>query len=154
EYAVPPLALPDASHRAVPETLPQYAAVALFLERAVAVRSDFVVTPETAPAIAEICTRLDGLPLAIELAAARARLLTPIAMLGRLDRRLPLLTGGARDLPTRQQTLRGAIAWSHNLLDDRERRLFRRLAVFVGAWTLEAAEAVCGPDDSDGDLLA
>jgi predicted ATPase len=153
EYAVPPLTLPDAPHRAAPETLSQYAAVALFLERAVAIRSDFTVTRENAPAVAEICTRLDGLPLAIELAAARVRLLTPQAMVGRLGRRLPLLTGGARDLPTRQQTLRGAITWSYDLLNDPERRLFRRLAVFVGGWTLEAAEAVCGVGDSDDDVL-
>jgi len=153
EYAVPPLALPGDPHRAAPETLSQYASVALFLERAVAIRSDFAMTPETAPAVAEICTRLDGLPLAIELAAARVRLLTPRAMAQRLEHRLPLLTGGARDLPARQQTLRSSIAWSHDLLDNAERRLFRRLAVFVGGWTLEAAEAVCNLKDSDGDVL-
>src|SRR5262249_28874511 len=95
--------------------------------------------------IAEICRRLDGLPLAIELAAARTRLLPPAAMLPRLDRRLPLLTGGARDLPRRQQTLRDAIAWTHDLLPPHEPTLFRRLSVFAGGFTLEAAEAVCGP---------
>ena len=101
--------------------------------------------------MAEICHRLDGLPLAIELAAARIKLLSPQAMLSRLERRLPLLTGGARDLPERQQTLRHAIDWSYNLLDDQARRLFRRLAVFAGGWTLDAAEQVC---NLDGDLGA
>ena len=152
EYAVPPLALPDVRAPATPSSISQYAAVALFLARAVAIRADFAVTVENASAVAEICTRLDGLPLAIELAAARVRLLTPQAMVGRLERRLPLLTGGARDLPARQQTLRDTIAWSHDLLDDPERRLFRRLSVFVGGWTLEAAEAVCNPD-GDVDVL-
>ncbi|MBA2449954.1 MAG: adenylate/guanylate cyclase domain-containing protein, partial [Chloroflexi bacterium] len=147
EYAVPPLGLPDVHHPPPVETLSGYAAVALFLERAVAVRADFAVTNENAAAVAEICTRLDGLPLAIELAAARMRLLTPQAMVGRLERRLPLLTGGARDLPTRQQTLRNAIGWSHDLLDEPERRLFRRLSAFVGGWSLEAAEEVCDLDD-------
>lgn len=103
-----------------------------------AVRADFIVTNQNAPAIAEICARLDGLPLAIELAVARIRLLSPEAMLSRLGHRLQLLTGGARNLPARQQTLRDTIAWSHDLLDDAERRLFRRLAVFVGGWSLEA----------------
>jgi tetratricopeptide (TPR) repeat protein len=110
------------------------------------VKPDFAVTNENAPAVAEICARLDGLPLAIELAAVRLKLLTPESMLGRLGERLPLLTGGARDLPERQRTLRGAIEWSHDLLDEPKRRLFARLAVFVGGCTLEAAEAVCGPD--------
>ena len=149
EYAVPPLGLPDANHLKTVDALASYPAIALFLDRAVAVRADFTMTDENAPAIAEICARLDGLPLALELAAARTRLLTPQAMLSRLERRLPLLTGGARDLPARQQTLRGAIAWSHDLLQEHERRLFRRLAVFVGGWSLEAAEAVC---NADGDL--
>src|SRR5205814_5043250 len=99
--------------------------------------------------VAEICSRLDGLPLAIELAAARTRLLSPPALLVRLERRLPLLTGGARDLPARQQTLRNAISWSYELLTEEERRLFRRLSVFVGGCTLEEAEAVC---NGAGDL--
>jgi predicted ATPase len=123
--------------------------VALFVRRAEEARRGFEVTDENAEAVAEICRRLDGLPLAIELAAARARMLAPAALLARLDRRLPLLTGGARDLPTRQRTLRDTIAWSYDLLTAPERRLFRRLAVFVGGFTLDAVEAIC---NSDGDL--
>src|SRR5262249_38975187 len=96
--------------------------------------------------IAEVCRRVDGLPLAIELAAARVRSLPPAALLARLERRLPWLTGGARDLPRRQQTLRDTLAWSADLLDDGGRRLFHRLAVFVDGWTLEAAEAVCAAE--------
>src|SRR5207249_5411210 len=114
-------------------------AVRLFVERAQDVRADFAVTPENAPAIAEICHRLDGLPLAIELAAARTRLFPPQALLSRLGRRLPLLTGGARDLPGRQQTLRNAIAWSYDLLAPSEQRLFTQLAVFAGGCDLVAA---------------
>ena len=112
------------------------------------------MTSENASAIAEICLRLDGLPLAIELAAARTRLLAPREIVGRLERRLPLLTGGARDLPTRQQTLRATIDWSHDLLDEAERRLFRSLAVFVGGWSLAATEAVCTLADLDRDVLS
>src|SRR5204863_4310740 len=125
ELAIPPLGLPDLRHLPEVAALTQYDAVRLFVERARAVKADFSVTNENAPAVAEICFRLDGLPLAIELAAARVRLLTPQAMLARLERRLSLLTGGARDLPARQQTLRGAIDWSHELLDDDEKALFR-----------------------------
>ncbi len=143
EFAVPPLALPDFKHLPALAALTQYAAVELFIERAQAVRPDFAVNNDNAPAVAEICVRLDGLPLAIELAAARVKLLSPQAMLVRLEEPLKLLTGGARDLSARQQTLRGAIAWSYDLLDENEKRLFRRLAVFVGGCTLEAAEAVC-----------
>ena len=132
--------------------------MALFIQRALAVKPDFTVTNENAPVVAEICVRLDGLPLAIELAAARIRLLTPQAMLARLESRLKLLTGGARDIPTRQQTLRDTIAWSYDLLDEGERALFRRLAVFVGGCTLEAAEAVCqsarDPSTGAGQTLA
>src|SRR5581483_11041379 len=116
-------------------------AVQLFIERALDVRPDFAVTDETAAVIAEICARLDGLPLAIELAAARCKLLPPQALLARLENRLELLTSGARDLPPRQQTLRGAIAWSYDLLGPGEQALFRRMAVFVGGCTLAAAEA-------------
>ena len=145
ELSVPPLALPD--RRATPSAahLAQFEAVHLFVERAQAARPDFALTDENAPAVAEICQRLDGLPLAIELAAARVRALPPRAMLQRLERRLPLLTGGARDLPARQQTLRDAIAWSYDLLEPDEQALFRRLAVFRGC-TLEAAETVCAGD--------
>ncbi len=147
EWAVPPLALPD---RPPPpptaEQLSPYAAVRLFVERAQAVKPSFAVDNASAPAVAEICWRLDGLPLAIELAAARVRLFGPEALLARLEKRLSLLTGGPRDLPARQQTLRDAIAWSHDLLDADEQRLFRRLAVFAGGFSLEAADAVANPD--------
>jgi len=149
EFPVPPLALPPRKPPPSFETLSQYAAVQLFIERAEAVKPDFVVTSENAPAVAEICARLDGLPLALELAAARIKLLSPQAMLSRLENRLNLLTGGARDLMARQQTLRSAIAWSYDLLGDGEKRLFERLSIFVGGCTLEAAAAVCG---QDGDL--
>ncbi|MGO9180988.1 MAG: ATP-binding protein [Candidatus Limnocylindrales bacterium] len=145
EYQVPPLGLPDPHDALGPAALSQYEAVALFIERAVAVRPDFQVTNDNAPAVAEICARLDGLPLAIELAAARIKLLPPQALLVRLGHRLDLLAGGARDLPERQQTLRGAIAWSHELLSEASRRLFARFSIFVGGCTLEAAEEVCGP---------
>ena len=146
EFPVPPLDLPDLERLPPLETLSQHAAVALFLERARAAKPDFQLTDENAPAVAEICVRLDGLPLAIELAAARAKLLPPGALLGRLGQRLKTLTSGARDLPARQQTLRGAIDWSYNLLDPHEQTLFGRLGVFVGGCTLAAAEAICNPD--------
>ncbi len=153
EYEVPPLSMPDLRHLPPIERLTQYEAVRLFIERAQAVRSDFAVTVENAPAIAEICVRLDGLPLAIELAAARSKLFPPKALLARLDQRLALLTGGPRDLPARQQTLRNAIAWSYDLLDPAEQAIFARLGVFVGGCTLEAAEAVLADDThSDDDL--
>jgi len=142
EYAVPLLALPDPKHLPPLEQLTQYEAVRLFIERAQAVRSDFVITNENAPAVAEICYRLDGLPLAIELAAARVRLLPPQKMLAQLNNKLKFLVSAARDLPARQRTLRGAIDWSFNLLAPAEQALFRRLAVFVGGATLEAIEAV------------
>jgi predicted ATPase/class 3 adenylate cyclase len=143
EYPVPPMALPDPDNLPPLAQLSQYEAVALFIERARAVKPGFEVTNENAPAVAEICVRLDGLPLAIELAAARIRVLTPQAMLGRLGDRLGLLAGGARDLPARQQTLRNAIAWSHDMLDEGDRELFARLSVFVGGAGLESIERVC-----------
>lgn len=144
DFAVPPLTRPDPRHLPSLERLTQYEAVRLFIERAQAVRAGFMVDNANAPAVAEICHRLDGLPLAIELAAAWVRLLTPAAILARLEHRLPMLTGGARDLPARQRTLRGAIDWSYDLLGRAEQALFARLAVFAGGCTLEAAEAVCG----------
>ena len=122
--------------------LSQYAAVALFTERSFDVRADFQLTNANAAAVAEICVRLDGLPLAIELAAARSKLFAPEALLARLNSRLALLSGGARDLPERQQTMRTTIAWSYDLLTEAEQTLFRRLGVFVGGCTLEAAEGV------------
>jgi predicted ATPase len=149
EVPVPPLALPDARSLPSAATMAQSAAVKLFVERAQAVKPDFQLTEENAAAVAEICTRLDGLPLAIEIAAARIKLLSPAAMQARLASRLQLLTGGARDLPARQQTLRGAIDWSYDLLDAAEQKLFRRASVFAGGCTLEAAEAVC---DTKSDL--
>jgi len=149
EYAVPPLSVPDVKHLPDLKTLSQYEAVRLFIERAKAAKVDFEVTDESAPAVAEICVRLDGLPLAIELAAARIKMLPPRAMLHRLGSRLKLLTGGARDLPERQRTLRATIEWSYALLDEGEQLLFGRLAVFSGGRTLEAIEAIC---DAEGDL--
>ena len=145
ELSVPPLALPDRRTAPSAAHLAQFEAVRLFVDRAQAARADFALVDENASAVAEICQRLDGLPLAIELAAARVRALPPRAMLQRMERRLPLLTGGARDLPARQQTLRGAIAWSYDLLEPDEQALFRRLAVFRGC-TLETAETVCAGD--------
>ena len=141
--------LPDL--KAIPplDVLSRLPAVELFVERARAVKREFALTKENAPAVAAICARLDGLPLAIELAAARIKLLPPSAMLARLESRLSLLTGGARDLPTRQQTLRSTVDWSHGLLNIAERTLFRRLSVFTGGCTLESAEAVC---DTKSDL--
>ncbi len=148
-FTVPPLAVPDPQRLPSLDPLMQYAAVRLFVERAQAARADFQVTQENAAAVATICHRLDGLPLAIELAAARVTVFSPQGLLARLGHGLKLLTGGARDLPPRQQTLRATLAWSYDLLSASEQALFRRLAVFVGGCTLEAAEAVC---DADGDL--
>src|SRR5208282_4414586 len=149
EFPVPPLALPDLKSIPPLEVLSRLPAVALFVERAQAVKREFALTKENAPAVAAICARLDGLPLAIELAAARIKLLPPSAMLARLESRLNLLTGGARDLPTRQQTLRSTVDWSYGLLNPAEQTLFRRLSVFAGGCTLEGVEAVC---DTKGDL--
>ncbi len=154
EFPVPPLAFPDPRELPSMQALRDYPAVALFQDRAQAIKPDFALTDANAPAVAEICARLDGLPLAIELAVARIKLLPPETMLARLQSRLRLLTGGARDLALRQQTLRGAIDWSHELLGPVEQTLFRRLAVFAGGCTLEGAEAVCGAlGDLDADIL-
>lgn len=152
-YPVPPLALPNLTKLPSPQALSQYAAVQLFLQRARMVKPDFTITNETAPTIVEICSRLDGLPLAIELAAARIKLLSPSAMLTRLEHRLQFLTGGARDLPARQQTLRNAIAWSYDLLDENEQKLFQRLSVFIGGCTVDAVEAVVRESTADIALL-
>jgi predicted ATPase/class 3 adenylate cyclase len=143
EYHVPLLPLPDHKHPFSLEQLTQLGSVQLFVERARSVKPDFVLTAENAPAVAETCQRLDGLPLAIELAAARVRVLPPQKMLGQLDHRLRFLVSSSRDLPARQQTLRAAISWSCDLLTPPEKLLFRRLAVFLGSATLDAIEFVC-----------
>jgi non-specific serine/threonine protein kinase len=146
-FPVPPLATPgsdDYPTKALPQALAQYESVALFVQRAQAGHPDFRLTEENAAAVAEICRQLDGLALAIELAAARTRVLSPQALAARLSNRLQLLTGGPQDLPERQQTLRKAIEWSFDLLPDNERKLFAWMSVFSGGCGLEAAEAVCG----------
>jgi predicted ATPase len=147
EYPVPPLPVPppDTSF----EELAASDAVRLFAARATAVDPSFQLDDENVEAVVEVCGRLDGLPLAIELAAARSKLLPPEQMSRRLDRALDVLVGGARDLPTRQRTLRATLEWSHGLLSEDEQALFARLAVFSGGWTLDAAEAVCGGDGLD-----
>jgi predicted ATPase len=149
ELPVPPLALPPLKE--MPDLLPlsQYSAVQLFIQRAQAVKPDFRVTNENAPAVAEICHRLDGLPLAIELASARIRMLSPQALLERLEQSFEVLRGGTRDLPERQQTLQSAIDWSYNLLTEDDKLLLRRLSVFVGGWSFEAADAV---SNSEGEI--
>jgi len=144
EFDVGPLPVPATAAASV-EELSALESVALFVRRAQAVRAGFSLTPGNAAAVAEICVRLDGLPLAIELAAASSRLLTPDAILDRLRRRLPLIAAGARDAPARQQTLRDTIHWSYELLEPSDRRLFDRAAVFAGGWTIDACEVVCNP---------
>ncbi len=143
EFPVPTLAVPDLKRLPTNDHLAQVAAVSLFVDRAQAIQPGFALTPANARAVAEICARLDGLPLAIELAAARIKLLPPQALLKRLEHRLEVLTSGAQDLPARQQTLRKTLQWSYDLLSEQEQRLFRRLSVFVGGCTLEAAATVC-----------
>ena len=150
-WPVPSLAFPDLQHLPPLTGLTGYAAVRLFCERSAAARADFAMTVENASAVAEICVRLDGMPLAIELAAARTRLLTPGQIAAGLADRFGLLTGGARTAPPRQRTLRGMLDWSYDLLTEPEQRLFRRLAVFRGGFTLAAVEAVC---EGTLDLLA
>ena len=154
ELEVPPLALPDLAAPLDGSTVLEYEAVRLFAERARSVSPRFAVDDGNAGAVAQICHRLDGLPLAIELAAARLKLLSTDELLARLDNRLTLLTGGARDRPARQQTLRETIGWSHDLLTADEQTLLRRLAVFRGGWTLDAAEAVCGGGGVFDDLAS
>ena len=146
ELLLPPLDAPGDGDMNELRHVDQYAAVRLFIDRAQAANGSFHVTDANAPAVAEITHRLDGIPLAIELAAARVRMLTPDAMLDRMGDRFSLLRGGARDLPERHQTLRSTIDWSYNLLSEGEKLFFRNLGVFNGGWTLEAAEAVCDPD--------
>src|SRR5947209_3579811 len=145
QYPVPPLPAPIPGHLPDLESLSRYDAIQLFVQRAEAVKAGFELTDENAAAVAEICYQLDGLPLAIELAAARIRLFPPRSLLGRLGNRLDLLTGGPRDQPARQRTVRKTIDWSYGLLMEPEQALFARLSVFVGGCTLEAAEAVCNP---------
>ena len=155
ELAVEPLRLPDLKALPSLAALSQYEAVRLFIERAVAAKHDFRVTNENAPAIAGICERVDGLPLAIELAAARVKLFNPQALLARLETSLSILGAGARDLPSRQQTLKGAIGWSYDLLQEPLKRLFSRFSVFARGANIEQAEAVCGPANELGvDVLA
>jgi predicted ATPase/class 3 adenylate cyclase len=151
EFTVPPLPLPDLKHLPDLAALSHNAAVALFISRAQAVKPEFQVTNANVRALVEICARLDGLPLAIELAAARMKLFSPQTLLARLSQRLAVLTSGARDAPVRQQTLRNTIEWSYNLLHANEQQLFRRLSVFVGGCQLSAAESVCTAlSDGDG----
>lgn len=152
EYAVPPLTVPVLAVNKSVEELVAFESVSLFVQRAYAVNSDFCLTAHNAAAVAAICARVDGLPLAIELAAARIRLFTPKDLLRHLQQRFHVLGRGARDLPPRQRTLWDTIEWSYNLLDEDERRLFRRLAVFSGGFSLESAQAVCGPG-LDGDVM-
>ncbi|HEX9095140.1 MAG TPA: adenylate/guanylate cyclase domain-containing protein, partial [Candidatus Dormibacteraeota bacterium] len=154
EFPVPPLGLPDLKALPGLAALSQFEAVRLFIERAVAVKPDFQATNENAPAIAGICERVDGLPLAIELAAARVKLFSPQALLSRLEKSLSALGSGTRDAPARQQTLRGAILWSYDMLDPGHRRLLARVSVFARGGNLEQLELVCGPaEDVGGDVL-
>jgi predicted ATPase/class 3 adenylate cyclase len=146
EYQVDPLDVPEPDRPVDAAELSAYGSVRLFAERASSVRQGFLIDEGTAPAVAQIVARLDGLPLALELAASRMRILSPNDLAARLDQSLTVLTGGARDAPERQRTLAGAIRWGYELLEPDQRRLFARLSVFSGGWTLEAAEAVCGPD--------
>jgi predicted ATPase len=146
EYPVPPLDLPSSAETSL-ENLTGNESVTLFVERARASKPGFALTTENASAVAEICRRLDGLPLALELAAARIKLLSPQSILARLDDSLKLLTGGARDLPSRQQTLRNTLEWSHGLLNEEQKTLYARLSVFVGGFTIEAAESICNLDN-------
>ena len=153
-YGVPPLKIPDLSDLPPLDSLSQYEAVKLFVDRAASAVPDFKVTKENAPTLARICHRLDGIPLAIELAAAKIRVLSAEQIVRRLDDRFKLLTGGNRTALKRHQTLRAAIDWSYNLLPPKEQLLFRRLSVFVGGWTLGAAESVCGDEEEQGTVMS
>ena len=153
EFVVPPLALPDPGGPLDPPTLLLAPAVALFVRRAQAYRPAFTVDASNGTAVAAICRRLDGLPLALELASARLKLFSPQALLARLGDRLALLTGGAQDAPERHQTLRATLAWSYDLLSEAEQVLFRRLGIFAGGCTLQAAEAVLGADPAGAGVL-
>jgi len=158
EYVVPPLAVPDTRTSDANDSvrlgeLANNESIRLFVDRARRSKPEFELTAQNAKCVSEICARLDGLPLAIELAAARMKLMSPAAMLERLQRKLDLLTGGALDAPARQRTMRSTIAWSCDLLGDDERELFARLSVFAGGFTLEAAEAICGRQTYDFDVL-
>ncbi len=145
-YRIPPLTVPDPNHNNTPEQLTQYESVRLFIERALAVNPKFRVTNENAPALAEVCSRLDGIPLAVELAATRTKILSVEKIYERLDDRFKLLTGGKRTALPRQQTLRALIDWSYDLLSEDEKILWSRLSVFSGGWTLESAEEVCSDE--------
>jgi predicted ATPase len=153
EYPVLPLPIPQFGESMPRHDLSQWPVIQLFLDRAAVAQPDFRLTDANAPDVLAICHRLEGLPLSIELAAARIKLLAPAALLARLEQRLPLLTSGMRDAPNRQRTLEAAIAWSYDLLSPEEQALFRCLGVFVGGWTLEAAEAI-GRDYGVADVLA
>ena len=148
-YRVPSLSLPDPKKTHTPASIAPFEAVQLFTDRALLARQDFQVTNQNASTLVAMCCRLDGIPLALELAAARVRSLSMEEINRRLDQRFRLLTGGSRTALPRQQTLRSLIDWSYDLLTDAERALFRRLAVFAGGWTLEAAENVCAGEDID-----
>jgi predicted ATPase len=155
EFPVPPLTLPDnlETRKATATDLASYGAVELFVLRAQSVDPGFRLTDENAPTVAEICARLDGLPLAIELAAARSKLLSPAAILNRLHQQFTLLTGGSRDLPPRHQTMRQTIAWSYDLLEPSQQALFRRVCVFASGFTLASASTVCGAGDDDQSVV-
>jgi len=153
-YRVPSLSLPDRKQAQTAQTLSVYESARLFIDRALSVRPDFRINNQNAPAVASLCCRLDGIPLAIELAAARVRTLSVDEIDGKLDQRFRLLTGGSRTALPRQQTLRSLIDWSYDLLHDAEKLLVRRLSVFAGGWTLDAAERVCGGEGlADGEVL-
>ncbi len=152
EFPVPPLSVPDLRHLPSHKELMQYAAVALFYHRACMSKPDFQITEVNSSAVAELCVRLDGLPLAIELAAARIKLFPPAALLRRLDQRWELLAHGARNAPVRQQTMRNTIDWSYHLLNAQEQQLLHRLSVFVGGCSLQAVEEVCGGSEQEGNV--